>query len=56
MYILLALLLTVTPVTAHHSETFVCDSLAIELYEAVREGYIKEQDAEDILLRCYNLE
>ena len=56
MYTLLLLLLLNTPVSAHHSETFICDSLAIELYEAVREGYINEQVAEDILLRCYNRE
>jgi len=48
-------LLLILPPAETHAELItwsVCDELADVLMESVEDGYIKEQEAEDIYKRC----
>ena len=56
MYILLSLLLSLTPLSAEVTIEDYCTEVMIEVEEAVRRGVINEQEAADIFQGCKRVE
>lgn len=51
-----SLIAIATAATAHPSVTTICNELHVELQREIEEGQLKQQEAEQLLLRCRGLQ